>query len=146
YMRHLQCFWSPVQRGRYMRVRCRPNARFANCIEEQGPVFDISDGSANMILPPKADPELYSRGKGFPLTLSLDLSDSEGWCSFPFLSRRVAVVRRHLQGHVAGMTAWSAVTFPSERHLSTYSHLHVFELLGWQKLELTAATPAAPGV
>uniref|UniRef100_A0A803T9I5 Uncharacterized protein n=1 Tax=Anolis carolinensis TaxID=28377 RepID=A0A803T9I5_ANOCA len=36
------------------------------------------------------------------------------------------------------MTAWNAVTFPPERYLLIYSHLHVFELLGWQKLGLTA--------
>nr|XP_003223733.1 PREDICTED: serglycin [Anolis carolinensis] len=62
---------SPVQRGRYMRVRCRPNARFANCIEEQGPVFDISDGSANMILPPKADPELMKEFQDHPEAFQL---------------------------------------------------------------------------
>ncbi|XP_062835103.1 uncharacterized protein LOC134298538 [Anolis carolinensis] len=40
------------------------------------------------------------------------MSDSGGWCSSPFLSPRASVVHRHLQGHVAGMTTWSAITFP----------------------------------
>uniref|UniRef100_A0A803TP81 DNL-type domain-containing protein n=1 Tax=Anolis carolinensis TaxID=28377 RepID=A0A803TP81_ANOCA len=35
------------------------------------------------------------------------------------------------------MTAWSAVNFPLEWYLLIYSHLHVLELLGWQKLGLT---------
>uniref|UniRef100_A0A803TIL6 Laminin subunit beta 2 n=1 Tax=Anolis carolinensis TaxID=28377 RepID=A0A803TIL6_ANOCA len=48
----------------------------------------------------------------FPLTLSPVMFDSGGWCSSPFLSRRAGIVRRHPQGHVAGMTAWSAVSFP----------------------------------
>uniref|UniRef100_H9G732 V-set and immunoglobulin domain containing 2 n=1 Tax=Anolis carolinensis TaxID=28377 RepID=H9G732_ANOCA len=70
----------------------------------------------------------------FPLTLSQVMSDSGGWCSSPFLSRTAGIVRRHLQAHVAGMTAWSAVTFPPKRYLLIYSHWHVFELLGWQEI------------
>ncbi|KAH0623516.1 hypothetical protein JD844_006345 [Phrynosoma platyrhinos] len=62
---------APVQRGHYMRVRCRPNAHFANCIEEQGPIFDIPDGSANMILPPKADPALMKKFQDHPDTFQL---------------------------------------------------------------------------
>ncbi|XP_062826867.1 TBC1 domain family member 16 isoform X4 [Anolis carolinensis] len=50
------------------------------------------------------------------------MTDSGGCCSSPFLSRRAGDVRRHLQGHVAGMTAWSAVTFPPERG-SCESHM-----------------------
>uniref|UniRef100_A0A803SX77 acid phosphatase n=1 Tax=Anolis carolinensis TaxID=28377 RepID=A0A803SX77_ANOCA len=44
------------------------------------------------------------------------------------------------------MTAWSTVTFPPEWYLLIYSHLHVFELLGWQKLGLTGEAHPAPQI
>uniref|UniRef100_A0A803SW55 Uncharacterized protein n=1 Tax=Anolis carolinensis TaxID=28377 RepID=A0A803SW55_ANOCA len=78
---------------------------------------------------------LNLKGKGVPLTLSLVLSDSGGWCSSPFLSQRAGVVCRCLLGH--GMTAWNAISFPLKWYLLIYSHLHVFEV---QKLGLTAGT------
>ncbi|XP_054238612.1 serglycin [Indicator indicator] len=49
---------APMQKARYKRVRCRPDAWSANCIEEQGPWFYIPAGGANRILPPMADPSL----------------------------------------------------------------------------------------
>lgn len=51
----------PVQKARFQRVRCRPDILSANCIEEKGPLFEISEGGANRILPPKADPFLMKR-------------------------------------------------------------------------------------
>ncbi|XP_078246961.1 serglycin [Pogona vitticeps] len=67
---------APAQRGRYMRVRCRPDARFANCIEEQGPSFAIPDGrTANMILPPNADPSLMKNFQDLPDTFLLSGDD-----------------------------------------------------------------------
>uniref|UniRef100_A0A803TXZ2 Pyrin domain-containing protein n=1 Tax=Anolis carolinensis TaxID=28377 RepID=A0A803TXZ2_ANOCA len=58
----------------------------------------------------------------------------------------IRVVCRHLQGHLAGMTAWSAVTFPPDQYLLIYSHFHVFELLGWQELGLTVGAHPAPQI
>ncbi|XP_067996384.1 serglycin [Melanerpes formicivorus] len=52
---------APMQKARYKRVRCRPDAWSANCIEEQGPWFYIPTGGANRILPPMADPSLMKR-------------------------------------------------------------------------------------
>lgn len=49
---------APLQRARYKRVRCRPDAWSANCIEEKGPWFYTATGGANRILPPMADPSL----------------------------------------------------------------------------------------
>lgn len=49
---------APMQRARYKRVRCRPDAWSANCIEEKGPWFYMPTGGANRILPPMADPSL----------------------------------------------------------------------------------------
>ncbi|XP_050195205.1 serglycin [Myiozetetes cayanensis] len=49
---------APMQRARYKRVRCRPDAWSANCIEEKGPWFYLPTGGANRILPPMADPSL----------------------------------------------------------------------------------------
>uniref|UniRef100_A0A8C0VAT4 Serglycin n=1 Tax=Cyanistes caeruleus TaxID=156563 RepID=A0A8C0VAT4_CYACU len=43
---------APMQRARYKRVRCRPEAWSANCIEEKGPWFYMPTGGANRILPP----------------------------------------------------------------------------------------------
>ncbi|XP_006023202.1 serglycin [Alligator sinensis] len=45
----------PVQKARYKKVRCRPNAWLSNCIEEKGPLFEMPEGGANRILPPMAD-------------------------------------------------------------------------------------------
>ncbi|NXF75522.1 SRGN protein, partial [Sclerurus mexicanus] len=63
---------APMQRARYKRVRCRPDAWSANCIEEQGPWFSLPAGGANRILPPMADPSLARRhqelGDIFPLS------------------------------------------------------------------------------
>uniref|UniRef100_A0A8C9NUV3 Serglycin n=1 Tax=Serinus canaria TaxID=9135 RepID=A0A8C9NUV3_SERCA len=63
---------APTQRARYKRVRCRPDAWSANCIEEQGPWFYMPSGGANRILPPMADPSLMKRyqelGDIFPLS------------------------------------------------------------------------------
>uniref|UniRef100_A0A8D0BQ69 Uncharacterized protein n=1 Tax=Salvator merianae TaxID=96440 RepID=A0A8D0BQ69_SALMN len=58
---------APVQRGRYMWVRCRPDARSSNCKEEQGPPFIITDGNANMALPPMADPKFQDHPETFLL-------------------------------------------------------------------------------
>ncbi|XP_062989103.1 serglycin isoform X2 [Elgaria multicarinata webbii] len=59
---------APVQKGRYMWVKCRPGASSANCVEEQGPRFVIPDGSANMILPPNADPTLMKTFQHHPIS------------------------------------------------------------------------------
>ncbi|NXO84053.1 SRGN protein, partial [Sitta europaea] len=63
---------APMQRARYKRVRCRPDAWAANCIEEKGPWFYVPTGGANRILPPMADPSLMKRyqelGDIFPLS------------------------------------------------------------------------------
>ncbi|NWR86407.1 SRGN protein, partial [Furnarius figulus] len=63
---------APMQRARYKRMRCRPDAWSANCIEEQGPWFYLPTGGANRILPPMADPSLMRRyqelGDIFPLS------------------------------------------------------------------------------
>ncbi|XP_066046751.1 serglycin [Chamaea fasciata] len=63
---------APLQRARYKRVRCRPDAWSANCIEEKGPWFYMPTGGANRILPPMADPSLMKRyqelGDIFPLS------------------------------------------------------------------------------
>lgn len=49
----------PVQTGRYVRVRCRPDTHSLNCLEEQGLRFVLPEGSANMVAPPMADPMRY---------------------------------------------------------------------------------------
>ncbi|NXY89728.1 SRGN protein, partial [Alcedo cyanopectus] len=63
---------APVQKTRYKRVRCRPDAWSANCIEEQGPVFQMPTGEANRIFSPMADPSLMKQyhdlGDIFPLS------------------------------------------------------------------------------
>uniref|UniRef100_A0A8C5UIU6 Serglycin n=1 Tax=Malurus cyaneus samueli TaxID=2593467 RepID=A0A8C5UIU6_9PASS len=63
---------APMQRARYKRVRCQPDAWSANCIEEKGPWFNMPTGGANRILPPMADPFLMKRyqelGDIFPLS------------------------------------------------------------------------------
>ncbi|NWI68685.1 SRGN protein, partial [Todus mexicanus] len=66
---------APMQKARYKRVRCRPDAWSANCIEEQGPVFDMPTGAANRILPPMADPSLMKRYQD--LRSIFPLSDEE---------------------------------------------------------------------
>uniref|UniRef100_A0A670IWM9 Uncharacterized protein n=1 Tax=Podarcis muralis TaxID=64176 RepID=A0A670IWM9_PODMU len=68
---------APVQSGHYAWVRCRPGAGSANCIEERGLSFVIPDGSANMILPPMADPMLSLTD--YPL-LSFPSSFHRGVC------------------------------------------------------------------
>ncbi|XP_026707725.1 serglycin isoform X2 [Athene cunicularia] len=61
-----------MQKARYKRVRCRPDAWSANCIEEEGPLFYMPTGGANRILPPMADPSLMQQyqelGDIFPLS------------------------------------------------------------------------------
>uniref|UniRef100_A0A8D0G3V2 Serglycin n=2 Tax=Strigidae TaxID=30459 RepID=A0A8D0G3V2_STROC len=63
---------APMQKARYKRVRCRPDAWSANCIEEEGPLFYMPTGGANRILPPMADPSLMKQyqelGDIFPLS------------------------------------------------------------------------------
>nr|XP_009491094.1 PREDICTED: serglycin [Pelecanus crispus] len=63
---------APMQKARYLRVRCRPDSWSANCIEERGPLFSMPTGGANRILPPMADPFLMKRyqelGDIFPLS------------------------------------------------------------------------------
>lgn len=41
-----------------MRVRCKPDANSANCVEEKGPSFVMADGNANNL--PKADPTVMT--------------------------------------------------------------------------------------
>ncbi|NXE08085.1 SRGN protein, partial [Lophotis ruficrista] len=63
---------APLQKARYKRVRCRPDAWSANCIEEKGPWVYVPTGGANRILPPTADMSLMKRyqelGDIFPLS------------------------------------------------------------------------------
>uniref|UniRef100_A0A8B9J1T2 Serglycin n=1 Tax=Amazona collaria TaxID=241587 RepID=A0A8B9J1T2_9PSIT len=61
---------APVQKARYKRVRCRPDAWSANCIEEKGPWFYMPTGGANRILPPMADlmKRYQELGDIFPLS------------------------------------------------------------------------------
>ncbi|NXG68059.1 SRGN protein, partial [Baryphthengus martii] len=66
---------APVLKARYKRVRCRPDAWSANCIEEQGPAFYMPTGEANRILPPMADPSLMKRYQD--LSDMFPLSDEE---------------------------------------------------------------------
>ncbi|XP_064001739.1 serglycin [Pogoniulus pusillus] len=66
---------APMQKARYKRVRCRPDAWSANCIEEQGPWFHIPAGGANRILPPMADPSLMKQYQ--ELSDIFPLSDDE---------------------------------------------------------------------
>ncbi|KAM9379914.1 serglycin [Phaethornis superciliosus] len=66
---------APVQKARYKRVRCRPDAWSANCIEEKGPWFYMPTGGANRILPPMADPSLMKRYQ--ELSDMFPLSDEE---------------------------------------------------------------------
>ncbi|NXM66682.1 SRGN protein, partial [Serilophus lunatus] len=66
---------APMQRARYKRVRCRPDAWAANCIEETGPWFHLPAGGANRILPPMADPGLMKRYQ--ELRDTFPLSDEE---------------------------------------------------------------------
>ncbi|NXC47335.1 SRGN protein, partial [Penelope pileata] len=71
---------APAQKARYKRVRCRPDAWSANCIEEQGPWFQLPDGAANRILPPMADPALVKSfqelADNFPLS---EEESGSGW-------------------------------------------------------------------
>ncbi|KFP14392.1 Serglycin, partial [Egretta garzetta] len=66
---------APLQKARYKRVRCRPDAWSANCIEEKGPWFYMPSGGANRILPPMADPSLMKRYQ--ELSDIFPLSDAE---------------------------------------------------------------------
>ncbi|CAM5156644.1 serglycin [Chelonia mydas] len=61
----------PVQKARFQRVRCRPDILSANCIEEKGPLFEMSESGANRILPPKADPFLMKKFQEQPGIFSL---------------------------------------------------------------------------
>ncbi|XP_060096786.1 serglycin [Heteronotia binoei] len=56
----------PVQMGRYMRVRCRPDVLSSNCLEEQGAQNVIPDGAADMILRPEAEPMVMKRLQEHP--------------------------------------------------------------------------------
>ncbi|KFP32155.1 Serglycin, partial [Colius striatus] len=67
---------APLQKARYKRVRCRPEAWSANCIEETGPWFHMPTGGANRILPPMADPSLMKRYQ--ELSNWFPLSDESG--------------------------------------------------------------------
>ncbi|XP_069719504.1 serglycin [Phaenicophaeus curvirostris] len=71
---------APVQKARYQRVRCRPNAWSANCIEEKGPWFYMPTSGANRILPPMADPSLMKRYQ--ELRDVFPLSDEESGSGF----------------------------------------------------------------
>ncbi|XP_034632885.1 serglycin [Trachemys scripta elegans] len=66
----------PVQKARFQRVKCRPDILSANCIEEKGPLFEISEGGANRILPPKADPFLMKSFQEQPDIFSLSGEES----------------------------------------------------------------------
>uniref|UniRef100_A0A8C4RI90 Uncharacterized protein n=1 Tax=Erpetoichthys calabaricus TaxID=27687 RepID=A0A8C4RI90_ERPCA len=44
-------------KGRFMWVRCKPDSKDANCIEQKGPWIDLPKSGVNRILPPNADPE-----------------------------------------------------------------------------------------
>ncbi|KFP80753.1 Serglycin, partial [Acanthisitta chloris] len=63
---------APMQRTRYKRMRCQPDAWSANCIEEKGLWFYMPTGGANKILPAVADPSLMKQyqelGDVFPLS------------------------------------------------------------------------------
>ncbi|KFO79406.1 Serglycin, partial [Cuculus canorus] len=71
---------APVQKARYQRVRCRPDAWSANCIEEKGPWFYMPTGGANRILPPMVDPSLMKRYQ--ELQGMFPLSDEESGSGF----------------------------------------------------------------
>ncbi|NXN10049.1 SRGN protein, partial [Indicator maculatus] len=57
---------APMEKARYKRVGCRPDAWSANCIEEQGPWLYVPANGANRIRPPMADPS--------PMKLQQELS------------------------------------------------------------------------
>ncbi|KAJ6632771.1 hypothetical protein lerEdw1_014612 [Lerista edwardsae] len=65
----------PVQRGRYMRVRCRPDARSSNCVN-QGPLFVIPNGGDSMA-PPMDDPMLVKKFQDHPDTYAVS-GDEDG--------------------------------------------------------------------
>ncbi|XP_077206668.1 serglycin [Paroedura picta] len=65
----------PVQTGRYMRVRCRPDALSLNCREEQGARIVIPEGAAKMILPPKAEPVVMKKFQEHPGASALSEDD-----------------------------------------------------------------------
>ncbi|NWH74381.1 SRGN protein, partial [Piaya cayana] len=71
---------APVQKARYHRVRCRPNAWSSNCIEEKGPWFYMPTSGANRILPPMADPSLMKQYQ--ELRDVFPLSDEESGSGF----------------------------------------------------------------
>ncbi|XP_028651803.1 serglycin [Erpetoichthys calabaricus] len=48
-------------KGRFMWVRCKPDSKDANCIEQKGPWIDLPKSGVNRILPPNADPEQMMR-------------------------------------------------------------------------------------
>ncbi|XP_066478306.1 serglycin [Tiliqua scincoides] len=66
----------PVQRGRYMRVRCIPNAHSSDCVEEKGPLFVIPNGGASMV-PPINDPLLMKKFQDHPGSFTLS-GDEDG--------------------------------------------------------------------
>ncbi|NXK05935.1 SRGN protein, partial [Herpetotheres cachinnans] len=71
---------APMQKARYKRVRCRPDAWSANCIEEAGPWFYMHTGGANRILPPRTDMSLMTRYQDLQHTLSsLDQESGSGF-------------------------------------------------------------------
>ncbi|KFQ17228.1 Serglycin, partial [Merops nubicus] len=65
----------PMLKAHYRRLRCRPNAWSANCIEEPGPMFYMPTGGANRILPPMADPSLVKRYQDLSDTFPLFLRE-----------------------------------------------------------------------
>ncbi|XP_005235200.2 serglycin [Falco peregrinus] len=67
---------APLQKARYKRVRCRPDAWSANCIEEEGPWFYVPTGGANRILPPMADMSLMARYQDLQDTFPLSGPES----------------------------------------------------------------------
>ncbi|XP_069466712.1 serglycin [Ambystoma mexicanum] len=47
---------APLEKARYKWVRCSPDAASANCIEEQGQEFAITQSEAKGFLPPSGGP------------------------------------------------------------------------------------------
>ncbi|XP_078499329.1 serglycin [Lissotriton helveticus] len=56
---------APVEKARYKWVRCKPDRASANCIEEQGPEFEIPQ-EANSFLPHKIVPVMRKTFVGRP--------------------------------------------------------------------------------
>nr|XP_033799455.1 serglycin [Geotrypetes seraphini] len=52
---------APLTKARYQRLRCHPDSKAANCIEEAGPLFDYVPGAASKIQAPRASPYLLNK-------------------------------------------------------------------------------------